>query len=91
MSDSDLSKQDEELEYYSDGITSKDEKVSLFLKTIYITLPIWGVISFYFFWNGSSGWLDRGYWHELQIAANTTFPIQNLNSPPLSETPGTKE
>lgn len=67
----------EELETYGDtGIYSADAKVPGWLKLNYILWPIWGIIWFYMFWNGSHGWLDRGYWHELQIAAKTTFPIQ---------------
>lgn len=64
------------IEAYGDpGIESRDAKVPTFLKWTYITLPIWGLITFWLFWNGSSGWLDRGYWRQLQNAAKTTFPI----------------
>lgn len=67
-----------ELELYGDpGIASYDAKVPKFLWVTYLLLPIWGIFTFYYFWNGSLGWFDRGYWHELQIAANTTFPIEN--------------
>lgn len=55
-------------------------KIPKFLMITYILLPIWGFFEFYYFWNGSQGWTDRGYWHELQVAANTTFPIHNENS-----------
>lgn len=69
-----------EIELYGDpGIASFDAKVPKFLTFSYIFWPIWGIITFYIFWNGSVGWLDRGYWQELQIAANTTFPIENQN------------
>jgi hypothetical protein len=69
-----------EIELYGDpGIASFDAKVPKFLLIMYLILPIWGLITFFYFWNGSAGWLDRGYWHELQIAANTTFPIENQN------------
>lgn len=74
--------EESELELYGDsGIASFDAKVPLFLKINYVFWPIWGIIVFYFFWNGSLAFFDRGYWHELQIAANTTFPIQNQNEP----------
>ena len=64
----------EELEEYGDPyITSKDAKVPWWLKLTYIVLPIWGIIWFYLYWNGVEGWLDRGYWHALEKAANTTF------------------
>lgn len=67
--------EEEEVELYGDeGIASKDTPVPRWLILTYITLPIWGIITFILFWNGSVGWLDRGYWKELQIAANTTFP-----------------
>lgn len=69
-----------EIELYGDpGIASFDAKVPKFLLWTYLLLPIWGVVSFYFFWNGSIGWFDRGAWRQLQIAANTTFPIENQN------------
>lgn len=71
---------EEELELYGDSrIASYNGKVPKFLLFTYAILPIWGLITLYFFWNGSYGWFDRGYWHELQIAANTTFPIENMN------------
>jgi hypothetical protein len=67
-------------ELYGDSnIATFDARVPKFLKFTYLFWPIWGAISFYFFWNGSLGWSDRGYWRELQIAANTTFPIENQN------------
>lgn len=65
---------DEELDVYGDtGIESKNAKIPFFLKVLYITLPLWGFFSLYLYWNGSHGWLDRGYWHELQKAANTLY------------------
>lgn len=70
----------DELEFYGDtGIASYEGKVPKFLIFTYILLPIWGFASLYYFWNGSIGWFDRGTWHELQVAANTTFPIENQN------------
>ncbi len=62
-------------------IASRDAKIPKFLWVIYILLPIWGVITFYYFWNGSTGWLDGGYWRELQIAANTKFDKENTSEP----------
>lgn len=63
-----------EIEAYGDpGIASKDTTVPGWLWLTYISLPIWGIICFLLFWNGSWGWFDRGYWGELQKAANTTF------------------
>lgn len=64
-----------EIEEYGDpGIRSLDAPVPKWLIVTFIVLPIWGVISFFIFWNGSTGWFDRGYWHQLQQAANTTYP-----------------
>lgn len=72
-----------EIEEYGDPlIASKDAKVPFWLKINYVLWPVWGIIWFYLFWNGSYGWLDRGYWQQLQRAANTTFPIQNREAPP---------
>lgn len=71
-----------EIELYGDpGIATFDAKVPLFLHILYVVMPIWGILTFVVFWNGSRGWMDRGYWRELQIAANTTFPIENQNMP----------
>lgn len=61
------------LDVYGDPeITSGHAPIPNWLILTYITLPIWGLITLYVFWGGSHGWLDRGYWHELQKAANTT-------------------
>jgi hypothetical protein len=69
-----------EIELYGDpGIATFDAKIPTFLLATYIIMPIWGLFTFYYFWNGSIGWFDRGYWRELQIAANTTYPIENQN------------
>lgn len=73
---------DDHIEEYGDQyITSKDAKVPRWILWLFVILPIWGAYTFYVYWNGSAGWLDRGYWHQLQIAANTTFPIVNQNDP----------
>lgn len=68
---------DDHLEVYGDtGITSLDAKVPMWLKWTYIILPIWGLLVWHIYWNGSVGFLDRGSWAELQQAANTTFPFK---------------
>ncbi len=75
-----------EIEFYGDpDISSRDAKVPKFLILTYAILPFWGLLTLYYFWNGSAGWFDRGYWHELQVAANTTFPIVNQNMIPLEK------
>jgi hypothetical protein len=73
----------DELETYGDeGIASKDAPVPTWLKLTYIILPLWGILAFWIYWNGSSGWLDRGYWQQLQRAANTTMPRGELHVSP---------
>lgn len=74
-----MSENSEETEFYGDpGIASNNRNVPFWLIVVYMILPIWGVITLYLFWNGSYGWLDRGYWQALQEAANTTFPAADL-------------
>ena len=46
--------------------------VPTFLKCVYVIMPIFGIVWTLTFWNGSAGWFDRGYWYELENAANTT-------------------
>lgn len=46
-------------------------KVPTFLKFVYVILPIWGIWWWYAYWDGSDGWLDRGYWKELQTQSRT--------------------
>jgi|GEM_PF-873442 len=71
---------EEGIEFYGDpAIASYHGKIPLFLLLTYFILPIWGIAVGYYYWNGSVGWLDRGYWHQLQIAANTTLPYENQN------------
>jgi hypothetical protein len=75
-------KADDEVIFYGDSsIASAEAKVPLWLKINYILWPLWGLVWFYLYWNGSHGWLDRGYWQQLQRAANTTFPIENVDNP----------
>lgn len=60
----------------------KDPGAPWWLRASYVLVPIWGLIILALYWNGSWGWLDRGYWHELQEAANTTFPYHELKIDP---------
>lgn len=78
-----MSENHNEIELYGDpGIASYDAKVPKFLIFMYMTLPVWGIITFAVLWNGSTGsWMDPGYWRELQIASNTTFPTRNIDTP----------
>jgi len=68
----------EHIEAYGDdpAIASFDAPVPRWLIAVYLFLPLWGICTGIYFWNGSSGWLDRGYWGELQRAANTTYPFE---------------
>ncbi len=52
-----------------------DTPIPHFLKWVYVILPIWGMIWFFFFNDGSYGWLDRGAWRQLEQAANTTRAV----------------
>lgn len=68
--------EDNELELYGEpGIASLNAPVPKWLIGVNAFCVVIGLLGFYFFWNGSEGWLDRGYWNELQRAANTTFPF----------------
>ncbi len=74
-----------EIEEYGDpGIASSDAPVPGWLKWTYIVLPIWGIICFYFFWNGSIGLFENGPWGQLQQAANTKYPFENITYPEQS-------
>ncbi len=67
----------EEIEEYGDEfIATKDAHVPKWLAWSYVFWIAFGLTWFVFFWNGSYGWLDRGYWQELQRAAATTYPFQ---------------
>jgi hypothetical protein len=44
------------IDYYGDeGIVSKNAPIPLWLKFNYVFWIVWGLIWFYFFWNGSTG------------------------------------
>ncbi len=68
---------------------SEDKKIPKFLHITYLFLFIWGIWGFIAYWNGSHGWLDRGYWQALQKAAHTTYPFEKpelyLESPSSAE------
>lgn len=55
---------------------SNEKPIPKWIFWISVTLPFWGIFTFYLYWNGSFGWLDRGYWKQLQVAANTTYPSE---------------
>lgn len=75
-----------ELEHYGEpGIASFDAPIPKFLLAVYAILPVCGIVAFYYFWNGTVGWLDGGRWRELQIAANTTFPVEHHDDPDRSK------
>jgi len=70
-----LSEEDSDLELYGDpGIASRNAPTPKWLICVNLSVFILGIAWMYFFWNGSHGWLDRGYWNQLQRAANTTYP-----------------
>lgn len=69
-----------DLEEYGDHRIASYEgpKIPKFLWLTYLSLPIWGIATLIYFWSGSLGWFDRGYWHQLQIAANTVNGNENI-------------
>lgn len=69
-----------EIEEYSGDkdIATKDAPVPIWLKFNYVFWVLWGIVWFYFLWNGSYGWFDRGYWNELQRAAGTVYPFNTF-------------
>lgn len=72
------SDKDDDIEEYGDPlIASKDAPVPQWLMYSYLFWVLFGLFWLYYFWNGSYGWFDRGYWQELQRAAGTTFPFTN--------------
>jgi hypothetical protein len=76
MSDHD----ENEVENYGDEyISSYHGTIPRWLKFQYFIWIIWGILWFCLYWNGSWGYLDRGFWQQLQRAANTTFPMENHN------------
>ncbi len=65
--------------YGDESITSYHGTVPLWLKVQYVFWIVWGIVWFILNWNGSSGFLDKGYWQQLQRSAKTTFPYTNQN------------
>lgn len=55
---------------------SGERKIPKFLYLTYLLVFIGGIWGFFAYWNGSHGWLDRGYWQQLQKAAQTTYPFE---------------
>lgn len=55
---------------------SEERKIPRILIVFFIALFLGGLIAFYLNWNGTQGWLDRGYWQKLQKAADTTYPYE---------------
>lgn len=75
-SNQEKSKEDSDIEFYGDpGIASKHVPVPRWLVINNWFLVVFGLFWFIYFFNGSHGWLDRGYWGQLQRAANTAFPF----------------
>jgi hypothetical protein len=81
MKENEMSEQNQKLEERSDvdlygdsGIASGHAPPPKWLIVSNTFFTIFGLVCLYLFWNGSFGWLDRGYWSQLQRAANTTYP-----------------
>lgn len=66
-------------ELYGDpGIASKNARIPRWLVFVNWFCVFIGLCVLYLYWNGSHGWLDRGYWGELQKAANTQYPYTTI-------------
>lgn len=61
------------LDMYAGGEIQEipDTKIPWYIKLITLVLPLWGILWFFYFANGSFGWVDRGAWNDLQKAAQT--------------------
>lgn len=84
-----MKENDDEIEEYGGDpmITSKNAPIPGWLSKSYYFWILFGFVWFYFFWNGSYGWLDRGYWQQLQRAAQTTIPFHVETNNPANESP----
>lgn len=73
--DQEIQVEGSEIDLYGDkGIASGHAPPPKWLMISNTFFTIFGLVWLYFFWNGSYGWFDRGYWGQLQRAANTTYP-----------------
>jgi len=73
---------DEEMELYGDPkIASMDAPVPKWLIGTYVVVFLTGILWFYMFFGGAYGWFDRGYWLQLEKAANTTYPWRDSDNP----------
>lgn len=81
MKDSNIDSKDDDsdLELYGDpGIASRNAPTPKWLVFSNWFFVFVGFAVFSLYWNGSFGWLDRGYWSQLQRAANTTYPYTTM-------------
>jgi hypothetical protein len=76
-----MSGNEKDVEMYSGDpqLLQANHEIPKFLKWTYIILPIWGVIAWFVFFNGTFGWFDPGHWSQLQWAANTKIPYFNAD------------
>ena len=76
-------KSNEELDVYAGGEINeiKDTPIPWYIKWLSLILPLWGVIWFFYFNDGSTGWVDRGAWDDLQKAAQTKNSQLKINKP----------
>lgn len=78
-----MTEEESEAAIYGDNeVKSYEHKpVPLWLKVTYVVTIVYAIVTLYLYWGGSWGWLDRGYWYELQKAAKTTFPLEKSEAP----------
>lgn len=81
-----MAEQEQELDVYGDNEITElvGTKVPHFLKLVYLLLPLWGIIWWLYYWDGSDGFLDRGYWKQLQAQARTTRAVKDKDIKPKS-------
>jgi len=56
--------------------STQEFKIPKFLIMTYVVVGLIGIGGYFLYWNGSSGWFDRGYWKKLQEAAQTRYPYE---------------
>ncbi len=77
-------------EIYGDDevIEYTNTKIPKWLWIFYIGMPLWAILWFWLYWDGSEGLLDRGHWRALEEAAHTTYPFEESQGPdPALDTP----
>jgi len=68
-----MSHKDDKPHFHEGGLIQEYSRpIPLWLRLMYIILPIWGVVILWLYWSGSWGIMDPGTWQSLQEASQTT-------------------